>query len=484
MLHVREVISDLDYSDLVKRQVVPNLIKGFQTYESIGIRKRYPPFVYKDKDYSFFGMFMDYCIRCLLSLYLDQEFVNIPCNSKNPNDIARYCNKHVASLYQREPYDQKDIDKYVGTLINITKELVQKWKKFKDRLEGPIEYDIELPSTNVAGHPDIVTKHAILDIKTTQSFKKMIEESCLQIYAYQALKPSNKYIGFVLPMQRDVIICKVAGLRTETFLTLLNSSYERLLQRALVPFIQNKIRIEHHIGSHQHNDFETLTEVSKHKGYPIQIFTKNPRGKTGIKMDLNKVGSLISEKEMIVYVHAPYTINLCANEVWAQKSLNEQLSTASSMGCKGVVVHVGNRMEKDLENALDIMESMIRKSLEYTTEACPLLLETPCGDGTEVCTNIVDLQNFFDRFTELERRKLGLCLDTCHVFVSGHDPLDYLLNWNEIVPIKLIHYNDSKNRFGSKVDRHASFGMGHIGIEKMLAIADVCTQKRIHMLSE
>jgi deoxyribonuclease-4 len=156
------------------------------------------------------------------------------------------------------------------------------------------------------------------------------------------------------------------------------------------------------------------------------------------------------------------------------------------MGGCGVVVHTGARKHLSEPEALTIMEYMVRTALPHATEMCPLLLETPCNEGTEVCGKIEELGNFFFRFTSEERKKLGVCIDTCHVFSAGYDPLLYLQHWEKYcqTPIKLVHFNDSDRECGSCVDRHASPGQGHIGMDKMMAIAKWCSDRNIPMVRE
>lgn len=221
---------------------------------------------------------------------------------------------------------------------------------------------------------------------------------------------------------------------------------------------------------------------------------RNPRtGKCNPKTayQLESARAMISHYNLVYYTHAAYVINLCANQCdngdyWQQKYLNEDLAFTSSIGGRGVVVHTGARKHRTEEEALLIMENMVRDALPYATESCPLLLETPCGEGTEVCSKIEDLGNFFLRFSEEELKKLGLCADTCHIFSSGYDPMTYLEHWEKYspTPIKLVHFNDSKGTCGSCIDRHAAAGTGHIGMEKMVAIERWCTERSIPMVYE
>jgi len=99
------------------------------------------------------------------------------------------------------------------------------------------------------------------------------------------------------------------------------------------------------------------------------------------------------------YTHAPYTLNLCnvidIDDNWRYDILcNDLLNTQALNGC-GVVVHVGQYKENKYSDAVEMMEYQIRQILDTATPERPLLLETPCGEGTEVCASMEEMANFF-----------------------------------------------------------------------------------------
>lgn len=240
---------------------------------------------------------------------------------------------------------------------------------------------------------------------------------------------------------------------------------------------------------------------------PFQIIAK-PDG-----VDL--VRAFLKEKDMKFYVHAPYTLNLCANATkeidtrpveWAQAVLNEDMHHLRLVGGKGLVVHTGSLVGRPLEEGLNTMEQMIKKTIRFASRDSKLLLETPSGEGTSenVCASLFDFIEFFQRFSPKEQSRMGICVDTCHVFAAGEDPLEYLQMWHSLrgsvsshdsscsktsetirIPdIELVHLNDSSHPFGSRVDDHAPVGMGHIGLEKLDLIAKWCTANNIPMVKE
>jgi deoxyribonuclease-4 len=218
--------------------------------------------------------------------------------------------------------------------------------------------------------------------------------------------------------------------------------------------------------------------VINHKSFigdrvlPAQMFLRNKKSGKQDKDVVNlltAMGDVVRENQISYFTHAAYTINLCKNINWARAFLYEDLKQTSIMNGRGVVVHTGSACGNNKEDALDLMETMVRKALRHATQTCKLLLETPCGEGEEVCTTVEEMCDFMLRFDQEERSKLGLCVDTAHIHASGYNPIDYLVQWYEINPvnIELVHFNDSKVCCGSCVDRHEYPGSGHIGYDKM-----------------
>lgn len=227
---------------------------------------------------------------------------------------------------------------------------------------------------------------------------------------------------------------------------------------------------------------------------PCQVFLRSPTSGRGNVSDkvLSSCLSVVNKHNAKVFVHAAYIINLCSpftrknpsSDEWILSLLKSDLDISNKAGFKGVVVHVGKRKNIPLSDALNKMEESIRKVLDNASEDSPLIIETPAGQGTEVCTTIEEFSQFYQRFNGDSRVKV--CIDTCHVFASGYNPLKYIKRWNELHPssIQLVHFNDSKEKKGSRKDRHALCGKGYIGINKMSKVADFCNENNIPMVIE
>jgi len=217
---------------------------------------------------------------------------------------------------------------------------------------------------------------------------------------------------------------------------------------------------------------------------PFQIFLCSPNSTSSSNED---GGSLTVPSGLPAYrcwVHTPYTINLSRDSEPSGKVLLKQLLVCAKAGIRGCVVHVGKQLELDYETAYQTMKQQLihtitalNKKVSNVNRRPYLLVETGAGQGTEICCHPLVLKTLITEVIEAvveqtepkgcseEQVKLGICLDSCHVFAAGFCPLWSL---QQLQPyVKLIHYNDSKRAFGSCVDRHALAGTGCIGYEVM-----------------
>lgn len=222
---------------------------------------------------------------------------------------------------------------------------------------------------------------------------------------------------------------------------------------------------------------------------PYQIFLGGPQN-TKMKMDEEELvltKRLIDHTRANVFVHSQYIINLCSDNEWATELLIKNLKCGNLAGFKGVVVHVGKSVKLPLKEALDTMRTNLTKAIEYASEECPILLETPAGQGTETLTDADEFIEFVESFDD---PRLRVCVDTCHTFACGHCPMDYINRFTETSDskrkdlLKLIHFNDSKTPCASRKDRHAFIGTGHIGLEMMNTIAKHCDEHCLPMVVE
>ncbi|MET2715188.1 deoxyribonuclease IV [Streptomyces harbinensis] len=212
----------------------------------------------------------------------------------------------------------------------------------------------------------------------------------------------------------------------------------------------------------------------------LQVFVANPRGwatPPGDPAQDEAFRAGCAQRGLPVYVHAPYLINPgSADPVTAERSvrsLRHSLRRARAIGARGVVVHTGSATGgRSRESALAQTGELLLPLLdELTHEDDPyLLLEPTAGQGASLCSRVADLGPYLAALRHHPR--VGICLDTAHVFAAGHDlaaPDGVAATLDELVEVagpgrlRLIHANDSKAPAGSRRDRHENIGAGHIG---------------------
>lgn len=216
----------------------------------------------------------------------------------------------------------------------------------------------------------------------------------------------------------------------------------------------------------------------------FQFFTRNPRGSKAKEIDPADAGrlcELMKEQNFpVILAHAPYTLNACSAEKktreFAWMTIADDLArmeyTPGNLYNFHPGSHVGQGIECGIELIADMLSQVIRP--EQTTT---VLLETMAGKGSEVGSRFEELAAIIDRTERAAAGKLGVCLDTCHVYDAGYDivsDLDGVLaEFDRVIGLqrlKAIHLNDSKNPFQSHKDRHEKIGYGSIGLETFRAV--------------
>ncbi|MFV0130306.1 deoxyribonuclease IV [Streptomyces sp. HMX112] len=214
----------------------------------------------------------------------------------------------------------------------------------------------------------------------------------------------------------------------------------------------------------------------------VQVFVANPRGwatPTGNPAQDERFRAECAAEGVAAYVHAPYLINFGSHtEATAERSvdsLRHSLRRARAIGALGVVVHTGSATggRPRAEALAQVRARLLPLLDELTHDDDPfVLLESTAGQGSSLCSRTWDFGPYFEALDAHPR--LGVCLDTCHVFAAGHDltgehgmrrTLDLLVETVGEGRLKLIHANDSKDVAGAHKDRHANIGAGHIGEE-------------------
>lgn len=214
----------------------------------------------------------------------------------------------------------------------------------------------------------------------------------------------------------------------------------------------------------------------------FQFFTRNPRGGKAKPLDLEDMEQYIAfagEHDIAhILAHAPYTLNACAKDeglrTFAKETMADDLNRLSYLPESMYNFHPGSHVGQGTEQGIEYIAGMLNEILKPEQKTI-VLLETMAGKGTEVGRSFEELQSILDK-VEL-RGKMGVCLDTCHVYDAGYDIVndldDVLEEFDKVIGLnwlKAIHLNDSKNPFESHKDRHEKIGEGSIGLEAMVRI--------------
>ena len=223
-------------------------------------------------------------------------------------------------------------------------------------------------------------------------------------------------------------------------------------------------------------------QIIKNEGNTFAFFTRNPRGgkaKAIDETDIQNFLVLAQENHFgKIVAHAPYTLNACAAKeelrTFARETFADDLRrmeyTPGNYYNFHPGSHVGQGSEIGIQKIAEILNDVLTE--EQTTT---VLLETMSGKGTEVGRNFEELRKILNLVEK--KSKMGICLDTCHVWDGGYDivhDLDGVLNdFDHIIGLerlKAIHLNDSLNDCGSHKDCHARIGEGKIGMEALVRI--------------
>ena len=238
-----------------------------------------------------------------------------------------------------------------------------------------------------------------------------------------------------------------------------------------------------HIGCHLSiaKGFESAVKEAISIGAnTFQFFTRNPRGgsaRAADPQDYEKAAALMKEHAFgPLLAHAPYTMNLAAADPkvfdFAKRSFKEDLERMEAFPAAIYNFHPGSHVGQGLEKGIELISGVINETLTGA-ETTTLLLETMAGKGSEVGFTFGQLKEIIDRVQYQE--KMGVCMDTCHIFSAGYDyihHLDQVLEeFDRIIGLdrlKAIHFNDSMTPFDARKDRHEKLGQGMIGLEPLM----------------
>ncbi len=223
----------------------------------------------------------------------------------------------------------------------------------------------------------------------------------------------------------------------------------------------------------------------------FQFFTRNPRGSKAKGIDENDVKGLLKIMEDNNFVpllgHAPYTLNPCSadqrTKEFALEVLIDDLVRMEHLPNNYYNFHPGSHVGQGTEKGIELIADALNFILTKK-QTTIVLLETMSGKGSEVGSTFQEMRQIIEK-VKLDE-KVGVCLDTCHVYDGGYDIVNdldgVLAEFDRIIGLdrlRAIHLNDSKNPFASHKDRHAKIGEGNIGLK---AITDMINHPKLRLL--
>ncbi|MDE1768180.1 MAG: deoxyribonuclease IV [Candidatus Micrarchaeota archaeon] len=205
----------------------------------------------------------------------------------------------------------------------------------------------------------------------------------------------------------------------------------------------------------------------------MQIFVSNPRSWSMHEIDPAEVSKFTGRYEkssvMDVIAHMPYLPNLSTSDKTIREksisSLKANLERCEALGIEDIVTHMGSHMGMGVDKALENISSALEE-VEDVAPELRILLENEAGHSNSVGADLTEMKIVYDN---VKSKRLGFCLDTCHLFAAGYDITDTsALNRIDkevgFENVHAVHLNDAKMELGSHRDRHDNIGMGHIGL--------------------
>ena len=240
-----------------------------------------------------------------------------------------------------------------------------------------------------------------------------------------------------------------------------------------------------YIGNHTSSSRGYLAmgkQMLANGGNTFAFFTRNPRGGRAKEIDPEDVRKFLELTEEYkfgkIVAHAPYTLNACAAKEnireFARETMADDLKRMEWTPGNYYNFHPGSHVGQGAEAGVRMIAEMLNEVLTED-QTTTVLLETMSGKGTEMGRNFEELRQILDLVEKKD--KMGICLDTCHVWDGGYDivnDLDGVLEeFDRIIgleKLRAIHLNDSLNDLGSHKDRHAKIGEGEIGLEALVRV--------------
>lgn len=234
-----------------------------------------------------------------------------------------------------------------------------------------------------------------------------------------------------------------------------------------------------------------IEQAAKIGANTMQFFTRNPRGASAKQLNPTDVATFKEKVKLYnfgpIVAHGPYTMNMAAakDDLWelAVRVIGEDLTRLDELEVPYMAIHPGSHVGQGSEVGVQKIAKAIN-AIHKQNNNSQILLEAMAGSGTEVGRSFEELAQIISLLNKPE--KVGVCLDTCHLFGAGYDVKDNLEGVLQELDeklgldrVKAIHLNDSLQALGSKKDRHANLGEGLIG---KVALANIVKHPKLKHL--
>ncbi len=241
------------------------------------------------------------------------------------------------------------------------------------------------------------------------------------------------------------------------------------------------LKIGCHLSSTKGYEAMAKTAISINAN-TFQFFTRNPRGGKAKEINPTDIERYLAFAKMRgidhILAHAPYTLNACSADEglreFAKNTMADDLMRMEYTPGNCYNFHPGSHVGQGVEAGITFISDMLNEILTPEQNTI-VLLETMAGKGSEIGRSFEELREIMDRVHLKD--KVGVCLDTCHVWDGGYDivnDLDGVIQkFDDIIGLsnlKAIHLNDSMNPLGAHKDRHAKIGEGMIGLDALVRI--------------
>lgn len=241
------------------------------------------------------------------------------------------------------------------------------------------------------------------------------------------------------------------------------------------------LKIGCHLSSTKGYEAMAKTAISINAN-TFQFFTRNPRGGKAKEINPTDIERYLAFAKMRgidhILAHAPYTLNACSADEglreFAKNTMADDLMRMEYTPGNCYNFHPGSHVGQGVEAGITFISDMLNEILTPEQNTI-VLLETMAGKGSEIGRSFEELREIMDRVHLKD--KVGVCLDTCHVWDGGYDivnDLDEVIQkFDDIIGLsnlKAIHLNDSMNPLGAHKDRHAKIGEGMIGLDALVRV--------------